>query len=55
MWFIILVVVTVVNAAVGGWYYLRIAAVMYLRTPLHPRRSGRGSGRRWSRCGCAPW
>ncbi len=36
MWFIILAVVTVVNAAVGGWYYLRIAAVMYLRTPLHP-------------------
>jgi NADH-quinone oxidoreductase subunit N len=23
-----------VNAAVGAWYYLRIAAVMYLRTPL---------------------
>ncbi len=36
MWFIILAVVTVLNAAVGGWYYLRIAAVMYLRTPLHP-------------------
>jgi len=35
-WFILLAVVTAINAAIGGWYYLRIAAVMYLRTPLHP-------------------
>ena len=36
VWFIVLVVIAVLNAAVGAWYYLRIAAVMYLRTPLHP-------------------
>jgi len=23
-----------INAAIGGWYYLRIVAVMYLRNPL---------------------
>jgi NADH-quinone oxidoreductase subunit N len=26
----------VLNAAIGGWYYLRIIAVMYLRTPVRP-------------------
>ena len=26
----------VVNAAIGGWYYLRLIAVMYLRNPLQP-------------------
>ncbi len=26
----------VVNAAIGGWYYLRIVAVMYLRTSVKP-------------------
>ena len=35
VWFIVLVVIGVLNAAIGAWYYLRIAAVMYLRTPLH--------------------
>ena len=35
VWFIVLVVIGVVNAAIGAWYYLRIAAAMYLRTPLH--------------------
>ena len=35
-WFLILAVIGVLNAAVGAWYYLRIVAVMYLRTPLHP-------------------
>jgi NADH-quinone oxidoreductase subunit N len=34
LWFVILATITVVNAAVGAWYYLRIAAVMYLQTPL---------------------
>ena len=38
LWFVILAVITAVNAAVGAWYYLRIAAVMYLRTPLQPLR-----------------
>ncbi len=32
-WFIRLAVVAAINAAIGGWYYLRIAAVMYLREP----------------------
>jgi len=31
--FIALAVLAVINAAIGGWYYLRIAAVMYLREP----------------------
>lgn len=26
----------VVNAAIGGWYYLRMVAAMYLRNPLRP-------------------
>jgi NADH-quinone oxidoreductase subunit N len=32
--FVVLAVVGMLNAAIGGWYYLRILAVMYLRTPL---------------------
>src|SRR5207247_9212629 len=32
----VLAVIGVINAAVGAWYYLRIAAVMYLREPLEP-------------------
>jgi NADH-quinone oxidoreductase subunit N len=32
-WFIGLAVLAAINAAIGGWYYLRIAAVMYLREP----------------------
>ena len=31
-----LALIGVVNAAIGGWYYLRLVAVMYLRQPLHP-------------------
>ncbi len=31
--FITLAVIAAINAAIGGWYYLRIAAVMYLREP----------------------
>jgi NADH-quinone oxidoreductase subunit N len=40
--FRILALIGVLNAAVGGWYYLRILAVMYLRgalRPLEPVRS----------------
>jgi NADH-quinone oxidoreductase subunit N len=29
-----LAILGMVNAAMGGWYYLRIIAVMYLRNPL---------------------
>jgi NADH-quinone oxidoreductase subunit N len=31
--FIALALLAALNAAIGGWYYLRIAAVMYLRDP----------------------
>jgi NADH-quinone oxidoreductase subunit N len=31
--FTYLALVAMINAAIGGWYYLRIAAVMYLRNP----------------------
>jgi NADH-quinone oxidoreductase subunit N len=34
--FRVLAVIGVLNAAVGAWYYLRIIAVMYLRTALKP-------------------
>jgi NADH-quinone oxidoreductase subunit N len=30
----ILAILGMVNAAIGGWYYLRVIAVMYLRNPL---------------------
>jgi NADH-quinone oxidoreductase subunit N len=35
--FQVLAVVTVLNAAIGAWYYLRIAAVIFLRNPLKPQ------------------
>jgi NADH-quinone oxidoreductase subunit N len=31
-----LALIGALNAAVGGWYYLRVAAVMYLREPTQP-------------------
>jgi NADH-quinone oxidoreductase subunit N len=34
--FRVLALIGVVNAAIGAWYYLRVAAVMYLRNPLRP-------------------
>jgi NADH-quinone oxidoreductase subunit N len=34
--FRILALIAAINAAIGGWYYLRIAAVMYLREPGRP-------------------
>jgi NADH-quinone oxidoreductase subunit N len=34
--FRILALVAALNAAIAAWYYLRILAVMYLRTPLKP-------------------
>lgn len=34
--FRLLAVIGMVNAAIGGWYYLRVVAVMYLRNPLRP-------------------
>jgi NADH-quinone oxidoreductase subunit N len=41
-WFIGLAFIAAVNAAIGGWYYLRIAAAMYLREPpLSPIAKGR--------------
>src|SRR6185295_18862618 len=32
----VLALVGMINAAIGGWYYLRIIAVMYLRSPIRP-------------------
>jgi NADH-quinone oxidoreductase subunit N len=34
--FRVLALIGVINAAIGGWYYLRIIAAMYLRSPLQP-------------------
>jgi NADH-quinone oxidoreductase subunit N len=34
--FKVLALIAVINAAIASWYYLRIIAVMYLRTPLQP-------------------
>lgn len=34
--FRILALIGMINAAIGGWYYLRIVAIMYLRQPLRP-------------------
>jgi NADH-quinone oxidoreductase subunit N len=41
--FVILALIGALNAAVGAWYYLRIAAAMFLREPIQePARA-----RRW--------
>jgi NADH-quinone oxidoreductase subunit N len=48
--FRVLALLGVLNAAIGGWYYLRILAVMYLRQPLTPivgRRSWPGLATLW--------
>jgi NADH-quinone oxidoreductase subunit N len=39
--FIILALVAAINAAIGGWYYMRIVAAMYLRESLNPIAKGR--------------
>jgi NADH-quinone oxidoreductase subunit N len=39
--FIILALIAAINAAIGGWYYLRVTAAMYLRDPLNPIAKGR--------------
>jgi NADH-quinone oxidoreductase subunit N len=38
----VLAILGMINAAIGGWYYLRIIAVMYLRNPLRAK-TGRGT------------
>ena len=40
-WFRVLAVLGVINAAIGGWYYLKIVAAMYLRTGLRPLENQR--------------
>jgi NADH-quinone oxidoreductase subunit N len=35
-WFWRLAFIGAINAAIAGWYYLRVVAAMYLRTPLKP-------------------
>jgi NADH-quinone oxidoreductase subunit N len=42
--FTYLALVAMINAAIGGWYYLRITAVMYLR---HPPVQPLAQARRW--------
>jgi NADH-quinone oxidoreductase subunit N len=39
--FPLLALIGALNAAVGAWYYLRILAVMYLRTPIKPLEPAR--------------
>ena len=49
--FRVLALLGVLNAAIGGWYYLRILAVMYLREPLQPvqgRKSWPGLATLWA-------
>jgi NADH-quinone oxidoreductase subunit N len=41
MLFRVLALIGVLNAAVGAWYYLRIAAVMYLRGTIRPLEKAR--------------
>jgi NADH-quinone oxidoreductase subunit N len=36
--FVVLAVIMALNAAIGGWYYLRVVTVMYLRDALEPIR-----------------
>jgi NADH-quinone oxidoreductase subunit N len=47
--FIWLALIGALNAAIGGWYYLRVAAAMYLREPppTAPTVAGRTSRRSW--------
>jgi NADH-quinone oxidoreductase subunit N len=48
--FRVLALLGVINAAIGAWYYLRIVAVMYLRTALRPlenRRTWPGLATLW--------
>jgi NADH-quinone oxidoreductase subunit N len=45
-----LVLIAALNSAVGGWYYLRVIAVMYLRSPIRPfqvRRAWAGLAAMW--------
>ncbi len=46
MWFILLAVIGVINAAIAAAYYLRIVSVMYFRTPLATPKSEGGAGPR---------
>jgi NADH-quinone oxidoreductase subunit N len=39
-----LIAIAALNAAIGAVYYLRIFAVIYLRSPLNPDEKGRGMG-----------
>jgi len=44
MWYVVLAVIGVLNAAVAAAYYLRIVAVMYFRTPLAVPKAEGGPG-----------
>jgi len=44
LWYVVLAVIGVLNAAVAAAYYLRIVAVMYFRTPLAVPKAEGGPG-----------
>jgi NADH-quinone oxidoreductase subunit N len=44
LWFVVLAVIGMINAAVAAFYYLRIVGVMYFRTPLATPRAEGGPG-----------
>jgi NADH-quinone oxidoreductase subunit N len=52
-WFAVAAVIGVLNAAVAAAYYLRLAAVMYFRTPLATPRAEGGRGAWWAAVACA--
>jgi NADH-quinone oxidoreductase subunit N len=51
--FISLAFIAAINAAIGGWYYLRLAAAMYLREPLNPIAKGHIRPALAAVCACA--
>jgi len=53
VWFIILAVIGVLNAAVAAAYYLRIVAAMYFRAPLATARAEGGPGAALAAIACA--
>jgi NADH:ubiquinone oxidoreductase subunit 2 (subunit N) len=52
--FRVLALAGVLNAAIGGWYYLRVLAKMYLQTPVRPLERPRGWPGLAALWACAP-
>ena len=51
--FRVLALLGMINAAIGGWYYLRVVAIMYLRQPLKPLENRRSVPGLITSCTCA--